>query len=290
MTASSILSCRGLCVSVLSDQGRIGILKGIDLSLQTGHILGIAGESGCGKTTLIRTILGILPRHARIDRGGLLFKDRPVPVSPRGGILRGSLGRCIGFIPQDPYLALNPVFKIGTQMMEILRWNGLPGEAAGTGRLADRKLCREHLIRTLAAVELPDPGEVLERYPHQFSGGQRQRILIASALIARPEVILADEPTTALDVTTQKQILTLLRSLVSEFGISMMFVTHDFGVISELCDDVAVMHAGCVVETGPTRRVIDAPEHPYTRHLIDSHPDRGGILLAEDDGAMRPPA
>ncbi|MGD9861689.1 MAG: ABC transporter ATP-binding protein [Pseudodonghicola sp.] len=273
MTAA-LLSCRDLHLSVRTDDGPVHILNGVDLELRPGEVLGIAGESGCGKSTLIRTILGILPRQASVDRGSVELEGQQlVPGPARAG--RG-LRRGIGFIPQDPYLALNPQFRVGTQMMEILRWNGLPGEEPRPIPRRDRPRFRRHLVDLLRAVKLPDPEEALDRYPHQFSGGQRQRILIASALASRPRVLLADEPTTALDVTTQRQILLLLQELVEEFETSMLFVTHDFGVISQLCDRVAVMYAGRVVETGETRQIIDAPAHDYTRQLVDAHPDRHG--------------
>jgi oligopeptide/dipeptide ABC transporter ATP-binding protein len=180
-------------------------------------------------------------------------------------------GRRIGFIPQDPYLALNPVFKIGAQLLSMLRWHA----AADLRSEADR---RRRVLSLLRRVQIPEPERALERYPHQFSGGQRQRLMIAGALACSPALVVADEPTTALDVTTQLQILTLLRSLTEEFGIAMLFVTHDLGVVAELCDAITVMYAGQTVETGRTDEVLAAPQHPYTQALLACHPDRSGAL------------
>lgn len=273
-----LMEVKDLRLSVPTDDGRIEILKGVNLSLKQGEVLGVAGESGCGKSTLIKTILGITPRRSTIDSGTISLDGEDLLTAPRNSPIR----RIFGFIPQDPWLAMNPLFKVGTQMMEVLRWNGLPGEPARPIRWRDRARYREHLVGLLRAVRLPDPEGALERYPHQFSGGQRQRILIASALASRPRALLADEPTTALDVTTQLEILKLLQELVSAYDMTMLFVTHDFGVISQLCDRVAVMYAGRVVEVGETRQIIDAPSDPYTASLINAHPDRGGFSFFVD--------
>lgn len=283
-TTPDILEVRGLRLSVPAEKGRIEILKGVDLTLRRGEVLGVAGESGCGKSTLIKTILGILPHKSRIEGGTITLDGQDLLASPKGSPLR----RAFGFIPQDPWLAMNPLFRVGTQMLEILRWNGLPGEPPRALRGKDHARARAHLVDLLRAVRLPDPEGALERYPHQFSGGQRQRILIASALASRPRVLLADEPTTALDVTTQLEILRLLDDLVEEFDSSMLFVTHDFGVISQMCDRVTVMLGGQVVETGDTRQIIDAPRQDYTARLIDAHPDRGGFSFFEDARQAQP--
>jgi len=238
-----------------------------------GRIVGVVGESGCGKSTLVRAVLGILPRAARIDAGRIDFAGENLLSLSAGDMTRRIRGREIGFIPQDPFLALNPVFTVGTQLLEIMRWHG-----GGNGDGHGRRAYRGRLIELLRAVQLPDPEAALTRYPHEFSGGQRQRLLIAGALACRPKLVVADEPTSALDVTTQLQILRLLRDLVARFDLSMLFVTHDFGVVAQLCDDVMVMYAGQSVEAGPTAAIIDAPRHPYTQMLIACHPDRARDL------------
>ncbi len=179
-------------------------------------------------------------------------------------------GTRISFIPQDPYLALNPAFKVGTQLLEIMRWHALDS-SVGRGR---DKRHRDSIVALLRRVQLPDPEAALERYPHQFSGGQRQRLVIAAALATAPALVIADEPTTALDVTTQQQILDLLRELAVEFGLSMLFVTHDLGVVAQLCDDLCVIYAGQLVESGNIAELLARPRHPYTKALLACRPDR----------------
>jgi len=280
MNAGPVLAIEDLAVSVVTDEGVADIIDRADLALAPGSIHGVVGESGCGKSTLIKAILGLLPKRSRIGRGRILFGGRDLLTLSAGQLTREVRGRAIGFIPQDPFQALNPVFRVGTQLLETLRWHGLPGEEPPGGRLdrATRARYVAHLIDVLRSVQLPDPEQALDRYPHQFSGGQRQRLLIAAALASGPQVILADEPTTALDVTTQLQILKLLRDLAGRLGLSMLFVTHDFGVVAQLCDTVTVMYAGQTVEAGPVSRVLRAPLHPYARMLLACHPDRAAEL------------
>lgn len=275
----ALLEVRGLRVSIDGDEGEVRVLDFIDLDLYRGEVLGLAGESGCGKSTVLKAILGLLPRGARVLEGEIRFKGEDLTRLAPSEIARRIRGRAMGFVPQDPFQSYNPVFTVGRQMLEILRWSGLPGgqPVERWGRAA-RARARERLIEVLQAVQIPDPERALDRYPHQFSGGQRQRILIAGALAAQPEAILADEPTTALDVTTQMQILRLMRRLAREFDVAMLFVSHDFGAVAQLCDRVAVIYAGQTVEIGPAADVIAAPEHPYTRALIACHPDREGEL------------
>ncbi|MEJ0020555.1 MAG: ABC transporter ATP-binding protein [Acetobacteraceae bacterium] len=266
-----ILSVRDLKVSIKGDEGIAAILDNVGLTIETGRILGVVGESGCGKSTLIRAIMGILPRAARIEAGAITFEGENLLVFSETELNQRIRGSRIGFIPQDPLLALNPVFKVGTQLLEIMRDhapdNGLRGAARKRSHVA-------RLVGLLRRMQVPDPDAALERYPHQFSGGQRQRLLIAAALACSPSLVIADEPTTALDVTTQNQILLLLRELVAEFNLSMLFVTHDFGVVAELCDDLCVIYAGQSVEAGPVDAVLGSPAHPYTRALLACHPER----------------
>lgn len=283
MTAKSsdpILDVRDLKVAIRTDDGLAKILDGVNLTIGRGEIVGVVGESGCGKTTLVRSILGTLPRTARVDEGEILFEGQDLLALTDQDMTRDIRGKRISFIPQDPYLAFNPVFKVGTQLLEIMRWHGpnrIGGKAkcgAGSARERDRK----RLVELLRFVQVPDPESCLERYPHQFSGGQRQRLLIAGALACDPGLVIADEPTTALDVTTQLQILKLLKGLADEFGVSMLFVTHDFGVVAQLCDKVSVMYAGQSVEFGSTEDCLNHPRHPYTQKLIACHPDRSDDL------------
>ncbi len=265
------LRIRDLKVSIRTDAGLAQILDGIGLTLQPGRILGVVGESGCGKSTLLRTIMGILPPDAQIDAGEIMLQGEDLLAFSEAELNATVRASRIGFIPQDPYLALNPVFTIGTQLLEVMRWHA---PADGLKGAARRRRHTEKLVSLLRRMQLPDPEGALHRYPHQFSGGQRQRLAIAAALACNPPLVIADEPTTALDVTTQAQTLALLRELTEEFALSMLFVTHDLGVVAELCDDLCVIYAGQSVEAGSAAQVIDSPSHPYTRALIGCHPDR----------------
>lgn len=253
-----------LRVAIRGDEGVARILDHIAFRLEPGRILGVVGESGCGKSTLIRAILGILPQGAEVGAGRIVFEGEDLLAFSQAELNRGVRGSRISFIPQDPYLALNPVFTVGAQMLEVMRRH----------RRGSLREHRAHLVGLLRRVQLPDAEAALDRYPHQFSGGQRQRLLIAAALACAPRLVVADEPTTALDVTTQQQILLLLRELVEEMDLSMLFVTHDLGVVAELCDEVCVIYAGQSVETGPARALLDDPLHPYARALLACHPDR----------------
>ena len=266
-----VLAVDGLKISIATDDGPARVLDHVDLRIPRGRIVGVVGESGCGKSTLVRAILGILPRAARVVRGRILLGREDLLRLSQRELTRRIRGKEISFVPQDPYLALNPVFTVGTQLLEIMRWHAGNGDAG-------RRAHRARLVELLRAVQIPDPEVALERYPHQFSGGQRQRLLIAGALACRPRLVIADEPTSALDVTTQLQILRLLRDLATRFGVSMLFVTHDFGVVAQLCDEVMVMYAGQSVEAGRTAEILDRPRHPYTQMLIACHPDRARDL------------
>ena len=258
------LDVRGLKVSIRTDEGLALVLDDVGLTLESGRIVGVVGESGCGKSTLIRAVMGILPRGASVDAGEIWFERENLLAFSEKELNERVRSSRIGFIPQDPLLALNPVFKVGTQLLEVMRWHAAGGRRDHVARL----------VMLLKRMQVPDPETALERYPHQFSGGQRQRLLIAAALACAPGLVIADEPTTALDVTTQHQILLLLRELVGEFGISLLFVTHDFGVVAELCDDLCVIYAGQTVEQGSVQSILAAPAHPYTKALLACHPDR----------------
>ena len=275
--ADLLLDVSDLKVTVRTDEGPARILDGVSLRIPRGRIVGVVGESGCGKTTLVRSILGTLPRGAKVERGAVHFDGEDLLTLDERTMSTRIRGAKISFIPQDPFLALNPVFKVGTQLLEIMRWHG-PARRDGGSRRSARARDRARLVELLRAVQIPDPESCLDRYPHQFSGGQRQRLLITGALACEPSLVIADEPTTALDVTTQKQILKLLKNLAREFEVSMLFVTHDFGVVAELCDEVCVMYAGQSVESGVTAECLERPRHPYTQKLIACHPDRSSDL------------
>ena len=280
-----VLEIRDLSVSVGTDEGEARILDRAGLTLMPGSIHGVVGESGCGKSTLIRAILGILPKRGRTTGGDIRLGERSLLGLSAEALQKEVRGRAIGFIPQDPFQALNPVFRVGTQLLETVR-------AADDNRLT-RATKKDQVVALLKAVQLPDAEHALDRYPHQFSGGQRQRLLIAAALASAPGIILADEPTTALDVTTQLQILKLLRGLAIERGLSMLFVTHDFGVVAQLCDTVTVMYAGQTVETGPVAQMLKEPLHPYTRMLLACHPERAQELAGIPGAVpspLRPPS
>ena len=265
------LSVRNLKVSFRTDAGIAAVLDDVSLTVERGQILGVVGESGCGKSTLIRTIMGILPRAARIDAGQIVFEGENLLVFTEQELNQRIRGSRIGFIPQDPLLSLNPVFKVGTQMLEIMRDHAPEGTT--------RRDHGQRLVSLLKRLQVPDPEHALERYPHQFSGGQRQRLLIAAALACAPGLVIADEPTTALDVTTQHEILLLMRELVDELGISLLFVTHDLGVVAELCDTVCVIYAGQTIESGTVDAVLQTPTHPYTQALLACHPERATNFL-----------
>jgi peptide/nickel transport system ATP-binding protein len=289
-SAGPTLEIRDLSIVIDTDEGNAQILDHVELQLEAGSIHGVVGESGCGKSTLLKAILGVLPKRSRIDRGSIRLRQRELVGLTREAMQDEVRGREIGFIPQDPFQALNPVFRVETQLMEALETHGVAGPQAGP---SDNRAMRAHLVALLKAVQLPDAEEALARYPHQFSGGQRQRLLIAAALACAPGVVLADEPTTALDVTTQLQILKLLRDLATTRNLSMLFVTHDFGVVAQLCDTVTVMYAGQTVEAGPVRDVLADPKHPYTRMLLACHPERAKELAGIPGAVpspLRPPA
>ena len=285
MTAE-LLAVDDLEVGFDTEGGVARVLDKVNLAMRTGEVVGLVGESGCGKTTLARAILGVLPENsARIEGGTIRFQGRDLLALNPAVMAATVRGREITFIPQDPYSSFNPVFTVGTQIMELMKWKspeargdgagGKPGRATGfLGGYPRRRYHadRERVVELLNVVQLPRPEEILRKYPHELSGGQRQRLMIAMALLPEPKLIIADEPTTALDVTIQAQILKLVRQLAREHGVAVLFTTHDLGTAYEICDTVTVMYAGQEMEAAPSDGFFTRPSHPYTKRLLESLP------------------
>lgn len=259
------LSVRNLTVSLPEAMERAHAVKDISFDLLKGQILCIIGESGSGKSVTANAIMGLLPKEIRVTHGSIrLADDEIVGAAPEH--LRDLRGRAVSMIFQDPLSALNPLMTVGDQVAEALMAHGVSTEASR----------QERVIGLLAEVGLPDPPLMYRQYPFRLSGGQRQRVMIAMALAMEPAVLIADEPTTALDVTTQAQILELIRDIQRRKGMSVMFITHDFGVVAEIADSVVVMEKGRIVEQGRADKVLNDPAHPYTRRLIAAVPTLTG--------------
>ncbi|GAA2142087.1 dipeptide/oligopeptide/nickel ABC transporter permease/ATP-binding protein [Actinomadura napierensis] len=257
---AELLSIRGLAVAYARPDGtEAEVVHGIDLDVRPGEIVGLVGESGSGKTQTAFSVLGILPDGGRVSRGSVIVAGQEVAgLSERRH--RALRGTTVAYVPQEPMSNLDPAFTIGSQLTELMR------HVMGLSR----KQAAERALELLRMVDIPDPEQVLRRYPHQISGGMAQRVLIAGAMSCDPELLIADEPTTALDVRVQAEILDLLRRLQAERGLGVLLVTHNLGVVADLCDRVAVMNAGRIVETGATDRVLRDPKDPYTRRLLDA--------------------
>jgi peptide/nickel transport system ATP-binding protein len=271
---------RDLDITFATDGGDVPAVHGIDLDVRTGEVLAIVGESGSGKTVTGRSILGLLPETARVD-GAVLLTGTDVVGLPRER-MRALRGPAASMIFQEPSTSLNPVYTVGWQLAEGLRAHGKVSKAEA----------RATAIEALRAVGIPDPERRVDDYPHQFSGGQKQRIVIAMALALRSKVIVADEPTTALDVTVQAEILDLLRTL-RDAGVAIVLITHNMGVVADLADRVAVMYNGEIVETAPVRELFANPRHPYTQRLLAAVPrleivDRPYAARASGDAALEP--
>lgn len=265
-TPTPLLEVKNLSVSFATYQGRARVLDRACLTVHRGEIMGLVGETGCGKSVLSRAVLRIVPTPpGRIDGGSILFEGRDLLALPRKA-MRKLRGDRISMIFQEPMSSLNPVFTVGNQMREVVRAH------RDVGRAAAEAVCLE----MLDAVRLPEPRAVLAAYPHELSGGMRQRVMIAMELSCRPALLLADEPTTALDVTVQGQILAILSELSARDGLSILLVTHDMGVVAQVCRRVAVMYAGQVVEVADVESLFARPAHPYTRGLIASIPGKSG--------------
>jgi peptide/nickel transport system ATP-binding protein len=269
VTADPLIEVDNLRTHFFGGAGTVRAVDGVSFAIPRGKTVCVVGESGSGKSITGRSILNQVPRGGRIVSGSIRYRPDPAaPVvdlaalDPRGREIRAIRGAQIGLISQEPMAALSPVHSIGNQMLEVIQLHLKMG----------RKEAYEHAVETLALVGIPRPADRMGSYAFEFSGGMRQRVCIALALACRPKLLIADEPTTALDVTTQANILDLIASLQAEFGLSVLFVTHDLGVVAEIADDVVVMYLGRVVETGDVDTIFHNPAHPYTKALLHSVP------------------
>jgi peptide/nickel transport system ATP-binding protein len=258
---TAVLSVHDLHVAIGYRQNAANVLRGASLEVGAGEVRGLVGESGAGKSMLGRAVLGLLPANAVITAGTILFEGRDLIAMPEPE-RRGLLGRRIALIPQDPMTSLNPVKRVGAQIAALLRHHLALARRDALARAEE----------LLAEVAIREPRRVLELYPHEISGGMRQRVLIAMAFACDPSLVIADEPTTALDVTVQRQVLQLVERLRQRHGAAILFVTHDVGVVAKICRTMTVLHAGRVLEDGETAEVLAKPRHPYTRALLAATP------------------
>lgn len=256
-----ILKISNLSVKFPRDDGQSVAVDRVSLSIEAGSVVGVLGESGSGKSQLFRSICGLTPGEVS---GAAMFEGVDL-LSLDAEALSDVRGRKIGYIFQDPMTSLNPFLRVRTQMIEV----------AQRHLQLSAKLAEKRAIELLDLVRIPDPRRVLKNFPHELSGGMRQRVVIAMALMAKPKLLIADEPTTALDATVQLEILRLLKSLAEKTGVAIVLISHDIGVVASVCDEVAVMYAGRIVERAETAGLIRTPRHPYTSRLIESTPDIG---------------
>jgi peptide/nickel transport system ATP-binding protein len=274
---NNLLTVSNLSLEFKTSRGILNALNGISFDVKRGEVFGLVGETGCGKTVTGLSVLRLLPRSARITNGLINFDSTNLLDLPTSEMEQVRGGK-IAMIFQDPSSSLNPVFTIGSQMMRVIRQH----------TDLNAKQASERAGETLEAVGLPDVTRVMNSYPHQLSGGQQQRVMIAMALSCRPQLLIADEPTTALDVTIQAQILKLLRDLQKQFDISVILITHNLGVVAQTCDRLAVLYAGRVAEIGSTKDIFNNPQHPYTRGLMNAIPKPGsrGKKMAAISGTV----
>jgi len=282
LAEAELLSITGLRTQFPSDSGPLSVVDGVSLNLARGQTLAVVGESGCGKSMLSLSIMRLVPRPGRIAEGQIRF-DGVDLASLSDREMRAIRGQRIGMVFQEPMTSLNPSFTVGDQITEAMRAHD---------KRASKAALRTRAIAALDRVRIPAAARRLDDYPHQMSGGMRQRVMIAMALSCDPDLLIADEPTTALDVTVQAQILDLIRALQAESGMAVLLVTHDLGVVAEAADNVAVMYAGRVVEQAAVADLFADPQHPYTLGLLGSIPrleeDRARLLAIE--GAVPPPS
>lgn len=258
----NLLEIKNLKISFNVDKYTLPAINGINLSLEKGKALGLVGESGCGKSITAMSIINLLPPNSIINSGEIFYNNTDILKLPNNE-LRKLRGKKIALIPQDPMTSLNPLYTIGEQIQEAVE---LHSDYKGSK-------AKEIVIKALKEVQIPDAQEKYNAYPHQLSGGMRQRAIIAMALSCNSELLIADEPTTALDVTVQAQILNLIKNLQKEKNLSLLLITHDLGVVFNVCDDIAVMYAGSIVEKAEKTELFKNPKHPYTKALLSSLPN-----------------
>ena len=255
----SLLEVRGLSTEFITGDGIVRAVNDVSFSLKKGEVFGLVGESGCGKSVTVLSLLRLLPKHITRSTGSVRYCGEDL-LQLKDKDLQQIRGNKISMIFQDPMTSLNPYMRISEQINESMRVH----------QKLSRKQARARCLDLLQAVGIKDAAKRMDNYPHEFSGGMRQRVMIAMALACEPEIIIADEPTTALDVSVQVQILDVLQELAQSLGTAVIFITHDLGVVANMCDRVAVMYAGRIIETAPVERLFANPTHPYTRGLLDS--------------------
>ncbi|MBM6997572.1 ABC transporter ATP-binding protein [Paenibacillus sp. DXFW5] len=275
-TEQPLLSVRNLKIRIQLDNGIMNAVDGVDFDIRKGKTLGLVGESGCGKSLTSRSLLHLNPKECETS-GSIVYRPSDgkgakemdmdiLSLEPNGKAIRSIRGRRISMIFQEPMTAFSPMYTIGNQIVEAIRIH----------RTKDKKEAKNIALEMLSKVGISDEEKRYDQYPHEFSGGMRQRAMISMALSCNPELLIADEPTTALDVTIQAQVLELMRALQQEFGMSILLVTHDLGIIAQMCDEVAVMYLGKIVEQAPVKELFRNPKHPYTKGLMRSMPRLGG--------------
>jgi peptide/nickel transport system ATP-binding protein len=276
---SPLLEINDLVVHFETDRGMVEAIDGANLTINQGEVVALVGESGCGKTTMARSILNVIPSPpGQIMRGSVTFNNQDLLSMNEEECNATIRGKAITLIPQDPFSSFNPLFTIGTQIWEVAFAKFRRSRKNLKGSSNNKKATEEKIIEMLTRVQLPSPRSLLKKYPHELSGGQRQRIMIAMALLPGPDLVIADEPTTALDVTIQAQITALLRRLVVEQGVSVLYITHDLGVAFSVSDRIVVMYAGQEVESAPTLSFFASPAYPYTNKLLECLPNPEGII------------
>lgn len=260
--SEKVIEVQNLITEFKSSEGTVTAVNDVSFSVERGKVLGIVGESGCGKSVTSLSIMGLLDEKKSAVKGRILYKGRNL-LDLNDAEMQHIRGNRISMIFQEPMTALNPIFTIGFQLGEVLHLHK---------GIKDKKEARAQIVKMLESVGIPKPNKAVDEYPHQLSGGMRQRIMIAMSLLCNPELLIADEPTTALDVTIQAQVLELILNLKEEYNMGVLFITHDLGVIAEMADEVIVMYAGKVVEQAPVDDIFDHPLHPYTIGLLSSRP------------------